>query len=146
MTLAAMLLIAVFLAACGDDEESEAAEPLPKAEFVDQANEICEQGDTEIDQAAEETFTGGRPSPEQIEGFASETLVPSIQGQIDDIEALGAPEGDEEQIQEFLDKAQQALDELEADPSLLAASEGAQDPFAEVNQLADDYGLTACAG
>jgi len=41
----------------------------------------------------------------------------------------------------------QALDEIEADPSLLAASEGgAEDPFAEVNRLANGYGLTACAG
>jgi hypothetical protein len=60
------------------------------------------------------------------------------------IEALPAPSGDTEQVDAIVSAAQQGLDELKADPSLITA-EGQDNPFAEANKLAKQYGLTACA-
>jgi hypothetical protein len=42
-------------------------------------------------------------------------------------------QGDEEQVSAFLDSAQQALDKVEKDPSLI--SQRGQDPFAETTKL-----------
>jgi hypothetical protein len=79
------------------------------------------QGDKELDQAGAQAFGKGRPSKQEIEQFASDTLVPNIQGQIDDVRALPPPQGDEEQVSAFLDSAQQALDKVEQDPSRFSA-------------------------
>ena len=111
-----------------------------------QANAICKQGGDEIDEAATEAFGKSRPSPEEIEQFTTETLVPNVQQQIDDLSALGAPEGDEAQVQEILDSAQSALEEVEADPTGVTEQPNGDDPFAETNRLATAYGLDECAG
>ncbi len=71
-------------------------------------------------------------------------MVPTIQGEIDGIKALGAPEGDEEQVTAITDAAQTALDQASDDPSLLTS--GDADPFKEANDLANAYGLTECGG
>jgi hypothetical protein len=68
--------------------------------------------------------------------------VPSIERQIDEIRALGLPEGDEDAVAEFLDTADAALDATRSDPKLL--TEG--DAFAEVSKQADAIGIGACGG
>ena len=111
-----------------------------KEEFVAQANEICEEGNAELDAAAQESFGQGLATPEDHNAFAMETLVPNVQGQIDDISALGIPEGDEEVVNAFLDEAEGILDQLERDPESFSGN-----PFEQVNQDFAAYGLTACA-
>jgi hypothetical protein len=47
------------------------------------------------------------------------------------------------EVKAFLDEAQSALDEAKADPVRFASSD---DGFNKANRLANDYGLTDCAG
>ena len=67
-------------------------------------------------------------------------LVPNIRGQLEDIRALGFPEDDEDTVDSALSAADDVLDEVEADPSILLSA----DPFADVNTALNDYGLTEC--
>lgn len=148
-----VLVMAAVVIGCGGDEGSdESSEPAQenaptKEEFIAEADQICADGDAEIDQAAEEAFGQGPPSPEEGEQFIAETVLPSIQTQVDGIRDLTPPEGDEETITEFLDTAQSAVDEAEQDPSALAegGQGGAGNPFGETQQLAADYGFENCA-
>lgn len=138
---------ALALAACGDDDSSDSSsdsssEALTKTEFVDQANAICAEGNKEIDAGANEVFSGGKPSETDIETFVNDTLLPSVTDQVDQISQLPPPEGDEDQVQEILDAAQQGIDDAKADPQGFQQA----DPFAEANQLATDYGMTECGG
>jgi hypothetical protein len=55
---------------------------------------------------------------------------------------LSPPEADEARVEEILNKAQAAVDTLNANPALLAQDDG----FDESDRLANEYGLTACAG
>lgn len=140
------LLLSVCLVAtgCGGDDggdDEKAAEPLSKADFVTQADEICADGNAEIEAEAE-AFPD-EPSEEEIAQFADDILIPNIQGQHDDIDALGAPEGDEDDVQAVLDALQEGIDAVEADPNTLLSSD---DPFTEANDLAGAYGLEECAG
>ena len=66
-----------------------------------------------------------------------------MQEQIDEIRDLGAPSGDEDEVEAFLAATEEALEKTEADPGLLATP-GAN-PFREADQLLIDYGLAACA-
>ncbi|MGH3993052.1 MAG: hypothetical protein ACRDSN_11400 [Pseudonocardiaceae bacterium] len=157
-TLLAVLLaaaIAAVAAGCGgDDDDDETATTattgasggaLTKDAFVTAADGVCAQGDKQIDQAAQQEFGGGgEPSTAEQERFFTDTVLPNIQNQIDGIRALAPPEGDEEQVTTILDAAQDAIDESEQDPSVITG--GGEDPFAEANRLAEEYGLKDCGG
>jgi hypothetical protein len=153
LAIAALSLVA---AGCGGDDTTTvetgvsgatgaSGAPLSTQEFVSQGQDICAAGNKELDQAANQTFSGGKPTQAEIEQYATETAVPSIQGQIDDIRALQPPESIASDVDAFLNDAQDALDQVEADPQLLAASDKGG-PFADVNDEAVAIGLDQCAG
>jgi hypothetical protein len=150
LLFAGMLAVGLIAAGCGDDGDESSdtgtdtvATALTKEEFLAQGNAICKQGAVEIEGAAEQLFGSGQPTPEQLETFANDTLIPGIRDQIDQIRALAPPEGDEEKVNSMLDKAEDAVAELEANPQ--SAFREGNDPFAEVNRELAAYGLTTCA-
>lgn len=145
------LAAGLIAAGCGSDDNTDkqsfgtsvgsaSTSSLSKAEFIAQAGAICESSNQQLNQAGQ--ALGPNPTPEEVDSFVSDNLVPSIQQQIDDIGALGAPAGDEQTVTAILDAADSALQQIEADPTLITGN--GSDPFAQANQLADDYGLAAC--
>ena len=137
--LAAGLLVA----GCGGDDDDSAPS---KQEFVSEANQICTDGGKQIDKEGQKLFgSGSKPSKKEQEQFVTDTLVPNVQDQIDEIQDLTPPEGDEEQVTAILDSAEAATDEMRADPTAVIEESG-PDPFAKTDKLAKAYGLTACAG
>lgn len=145
--LAALVAMAAFVAGCGsdDDGDSTTAESLTKVEFIKQGDRICEkaneQSETEAEEFAEENdFTLEKASKDQLEEAVSEVLVPNLNGQAEDLEALGAPEGDEEQVEEIIVSLEDAAGEIEDDPSLVFEGEVLKEP----SELAKDYGFEVC--
>jgi hypothetical protein len=116
---------------------------LTQDQWVTQANAICAAGNKETDAAAQDAFGGQQPSQAQIEQYATDVLIPSIQGQIDAIRALTPPEDIADDATAFLDDAETALDQVRDDPSTIAAG-NSDGPFADVSQEAHDLGLTEC--
>ena len=145
LAIAALALVA---AGCGgDDDEGDtgasgatgaSGTPLTHEEFVSQADAICKQGEKELNPVAQ--ALGNSPSQSEIDSFVTDTLVPSIQSQIDAVDALTPPEDEADQVDEFIQTSQDELDALEADPSSLQG-----EPFSDANRLAQDIGLTVCA-
>ncbi len=142
--LVAVMATGLIAAGCGgdDDDAGDGGDALSKTEYVAQGNAICEAGNAETDAAAEELFQGSEPTEAEISSFATDTLVPNIQGQIDDLRALPAPEGDEDTLTGIYDEAELALQDINEDPTLIQGQ--GSDPFAEINTKLKDYGLTAC--
>ena len=135
----ALLATGLLASGCGGDDDE-----LTKAEFLKQGNAICANGNKEIDAAADKAFSSNqRPSNAEVKKFAEDTLIPSVEGQIDDLRDLTPPSADEDQVNAILDEDDTALDETKADPTIVASG---QDPFKKANQLAKSYGLTECAG
>jgi hypothetical protein len=140
---------AIAAAGCGGDDDDNGSgldtSDLSKEEWIVQANQICAEGDREAEAKAETFFAGASeskpPSEEQIAKFTREVAVPGIQAQIDGIRALGAPEGDEDEVEAFLDAGQEGVDAAKEDPAALEG--GALD---EATTLARQYGLEACGG
>jgi hypothetical protein len=158
-------LAAALIAGCGgDDDEEPTTTPteeaatgatgatgaadvsLERAELIEQADEICAEGDRQIDAEAQEVFGGSQQEPPaaEQEAFVTETVIPNIQNQIDQLRDLDPPEEDAEEFTAILDEAQSALDDLEQDPGAFVG--GGEDPFAEVNQRAREFGLRDCGG
>ena len=130
----------------GDDSNSNTTgAPTPtKAEFLQKANAICDAANAQL-QADFEALGTTRPTQAQLERVVTDKLVPSVEAQIGDIRALGAPEGDEDQVKAILDAAGAGIAKVKADPALIASNDG-QDPLKESNELANAYGLTRCGG
>ncbi len=137
VAFAAMGLIA---AGCGGDDDDDGGgsggEALSQEEFLAQGNEICKQGNAELN--ASEGPAGQDEA--SLDAFVTDTLVPNIQGQIDDIRDLTPPEDIADDVTAALDDAQTELDSIADDPSSLS-----DDSFSDVNQQLTDIGLTECA-
>ncbi|HST70115.1 MAG TPA: hypothetical protein VLI94_10700 [Solirubrobacterales bacterium] len=143
--LAAFALLAAVVAGCGSDDDSETTATITKAELIKQGDQICEKANEESEAEAEEfaeenDFTLEKASEEQLEEAVAEVLVPNLNGQIEDIRALGAPEGDEEQVEEILVSLEGAADEIEDDPSVVFEGEVLKEP----SKLAESYGFEVC--
>jgi hypothetical protein len=154
--LAAFALVAALaIAGCGGDDETTSTTTsgvsgatgvsgasLTHEEFVKQADAICLSGDKTLNGAGQSL--GQSPTEADLEGFVDDTVVPALQGQYDAIAALPAPEGEEDQVDDLLSQLQDAIDTLADDPTLITAGDSADGPFADVNQAAQDFGLTEC--
>jgi hypothetical protein len=147
--IAALAAVALVVVGCGttDDGTTEATASLTKAEFIKQGNAICAAGNEELDsqfeEFSEENDIGENEEPSQeLQEEAAETiLVPGVSTQLEELRALGTPEGDGGEADAILTGAEEALEEIEDDPSkAFDAGTG----FDQVNKESREYGLTVC--
>jgi hypothetical protein len=145
---AVVLASALLVAGCGGSDDDSTETALTKQQFIAQADAICKQGNQEIEEGfesfAEENDVPKNQEPSKAQGkeLVETVLVPSIDSQSEDIRALGAPSGDEDEISAMLDSLDEAVEEAEEDPEALFAAKS--DPFGKPNELAQDYGLKVC--
>jgi hypothetical protein len=135
-------LVAVLaVAGCGGGDETSS---LTKAEFVKQGNAVCKEKKSEREDLFQ-TFTkevgSGDVTKADQEALVAEVLQPPYEATIEGLKDLGAPEGDEQQIEAITEAMEKALEKAEANP-LVSLRTNIQ--FAEANALAVKYGLTDC--
>ena len=140
--MAVTLASAVALAGCGGGDESPApAEALTKEEFIAQADAICAASNGKFDADLEDLKAGGEPSQEELMAFYGEEIVSLSKDEATQIDALAAPEGDEEEVDAIVTALNAAVAEVESNPDVIT---GGEDPFQEYGTLAADYGLAEC--
>lgn len=143
--VAAAALVMLVAGCGGGDETTDETVTLTKAEFIKQGDAICKEGNDQSEKEAEEfaeenDFTLEKASDEQLEEAVSEVLVPNLNQQAEEIEALGAPEGDEEQVEEIIVSLEGAAEEIEDEPGIVFDGEVLKEP----SELAEDYGFKVC--
>lgn len=144
--IAAAAVLAALIAGCGGgDETTDETVTLTKAEFIKQGDAICQQGNDRSEEEAEEFaeengFTLEKASDEQLEEAVAEVLVPNLKQQAEEIDALGAPEGDEEQVEAIVVSLEGAADEIADEPGVVFDGEVLEEP----EELAQDYGFKVC--
>ena len=144
--LTALIALGALVTGCGGgDETTDETVTLTKAEFIEQGDAICrkssDQSEKEAEEFAEENdFALEKATNEQLEEAVSEILVPSLNQQAEELDALGAPEGDEETVGEIVVSLEGAADEIEDDPSLVFEGKVLEEP----GELAKEYGFKAC--
>jgi hypothetical protein len=141
--IAAVAAVALVAAGCGsDDSTTDSTASLTKAEFLKQGNAICDAGNKEINAGFNEFLPKGKePSKAELDEAMETVLIPSIAKQIEEIRALGAPEGEEEAVEDFLVGAEEELEKGEEEPASLATEAS----FSKTSQEAKAIGLTSCA-
>lgn len=137
---AAVLLLALLGAGCGGDDEGEA---LTKAQFLKQGNAICKKSEEERGKVIAETsakFSGKEFTLKQQEDLILQVL-PTYENAATKIEELGAPEGDEEKVEEIVKAMEEAAVQVKASPGTALETNV---PFKEANELVEKYGLDSC--
>jgi hypothetical protein len=141
LMLACLAATGLIAAGCGSDDNSGGdsgggGDALSKEDFLAQGNQICKDGNAALN-AADAPAGQDKAS---LDAFVTDTLVPNIQGQIDDLSDLTPPDDIADDVSAALDDAQTELDAISADPSSLS-----DNSFSDVNQELTDIGLTECA-
>jgi hypothetical protein len=138
----------VALGGCGGDEEPAdfspvVVEPLSKVEFLREADRICFASEARIEAAADDLVAGNRePRPAEVERVAIGVVVPALESEVRAIRALGAPEGDERQVEAILAATEEGIAAIERDPRGLL--DGIPAPLGRAQRLAEAYGSRQC--
>jgi hypothetical protein len=135
---------------CGADDEltttTRAAPAISKAEFLREADRICRSGDSQIEAIGDDLYTdvppGERPSPAEVRRFALKVVIPRIRSEIDAIRALGAPKGDEPEVEAILEATEDGIREIRSDPEGIA--DGPPTGFKRAGDLSQRYGSREC--
>lgn len=138
LALTAVVALAAIAAGCGSSNDDSSTSSLTKAAWIAQADAICQQGNQQINQAAHQQFGNQKPTAADVQQFVTGTALPNTQTQVDKIKALGAPSGDEDQVNHILDTVQADIDKAQA------AGDIENTTFADGNALARTYGLKVC--
>ena len=118
----AFVALAFLSAGCGSDDEPDdfspvVSDPLSKVEFLREADRICFASEARIEAAADDLVTGrGEPDPAEVERVATSIVVPALESEVRAIRALGAPEGDEPQVEAILAATEHGIAAIERDP------------------------------
>lgn len=142
MLLALALTGAAIFAGCGsDDSSSDSAEAPTKAEFITQADEICQDSIDTITSESEKQLDE-KSGDEEVLAFAEDTYIPELNSEVEDLQALTPPEGDEETVDEMFSSLEDGVNEISDDPNIVL--EGGESPLADATEKAQAYGLKVC--
>jgi hypothetical protein len=135
-----MLCLLAGLAAtgCGGSDD----DPPTKAAFLTQGNELCKKS------TAQRNVTYNERIQESDSGITTDEIVtdivlPSISETTEELEALGAPKGDEDQIQAIVTGIEDAV--TKSEKKVEKEPDNFEEPFIQVSNLARSYGLVDCA-
>jgi len=145
------LLAAVSLAACAvlagcssnDGAEvvtpTDTAPPLSKAEFLLQANQICDVADSQITSLQNDAGSTADAPPDAatVSPLVAE-ITPIAQGAINRLRSLSPPADAADAVTDGIDEMQSTLDAAQTDPDAII------DPIGIANEELAAYGLTSC--
>lgn len=120
--------------------------PLTKKQFVAQANQICQKGLEEKDEAVNEAREElpaqvlQNPTPKALAILVEQTVIPAYQDLIDQLNQLDAPKGEEAAVEKIVTKYEAGLKIAKALPGKAVD----KNPFEAANQAAEAYGLEMC--
>jgi hypothetical protein len=133
------LAVALVAAGCG----SGGSDPVTKAEYVKEANAVCDRGERERSEAISEygeTTNQSLPQKQLQKGLV-EAALPSYQNLSSELSALPVPKEGAKQVEEFDRAFGAAVEAMEArwhvaidNPAL----------FGEANDIAEKIGATEC--
>lgn len=142
-SLAALLATGALVVGCGGSDDNSTTATLSQSEFVAKATAICKPANQRIEAAAHKYLgTGGPPTPQAFEQFATAAVIPETQTVIDEFNALTPPADSAQAYDAMVAELQSVNDRLKANPQALSQQ---GDPFAKANQLARQTGLDVCA-
>lgn len=128
-------------------ESSVEASALSKDEYLERASAACnKERETfllEVGEFMKRNRSKAKSEAALFTPMIKQVYLPKIEAEITAVRALGAPEGDEAEIEAILVAQQSAVDEVRGAKQLQNFDE-IYPYFAEANQMYRDYGFKAC--
>ena len=133
-----------------------------KRDYIVQADTVCSRQAQVIETEAEVSLgidskdfralpsgeivfkPGRRPSPERIEQFGTEVVIPAFREQLAGLRALTPPRGDEEKVAKIYDAAERGVDRLAAAPAAFNDDGAVRRALTEAQGLGRRYGFYTC--
>lgn len=118
----------------GSDRASQPQEPRERGAGTQKA----------IDDASETSFAnkGQVPTPDELQTFADDVVVPQVQKELDELDDLEPPKDDRERVDDIIKAGREGSERISEVPALLASKD--RNPLNEYAELASGYGLKAC--
>jgi len=137
----ALAAVALVVAGCGGGDETTS---LTRAQFVKQGNAICKKQEDRRSKMILDAVESA-PKDKELPQSAQKALVlqtlPPYEEMAEELEDLGAPEGDEAKIEALVEAMEKAASNIKEEPLQVISNKG---QYEEANDLAVKYGLTEC--
>jgi hypothetical protein len=144
---AAAIVIAFVVAGCGGDSSGTAASSISKEEFIAKADVICKKGTERLQKALfgvlKEQRNLANVSKAEQEKIVTTVMVPSVSREVEELRALGVPDGDEEKVDAIVGALEEGVETAERNPEVVTKSSDAV--FGIASRIAGEYGLKACS-
>jgi hypothetical protein len=144
--IAGLLAVGLLAAGCGGDDDGNTT-PISKAQFVQEADVACKKAGNQIQRDYLAFLKAHADVTEATEAeyaeLVSTVFKPNIEREIAELRALGAPSGDEQKVEAFIEARQESIQIAEAHPRMLL-TEG-EKVTAKSTQIAKEYGLESCS-
>ena len=145
----AAVLAAVAVSGCGGDDgdttyAAGVSRPIAKVQFLREADRICASTNARIE-AAGDDLIGGRsdPPPAEVKRVVLGVAIPALEAEVRAIRALGAPKGDEREVEAIVAATEDGIDEIRADP-VGVVDRGPPAALRRAAQLSRAYGSQEC--
>ena len=144
--LVGVVVLGAVISGCGGGSDSST---VTKAEFVKQADALCAERQKEWktalasynQQVQERNATNKLQVQEEIAtGLLEKEMIPAVSKQLEAMEALPAPEGDEEQVSKMLDTLSKELEKVEGEKNPVYGLAKSHN-FEKFEEEAKKYGL-----
>lgn len=141
-----IVLLAAFASGCGGDSATSSS--LTRPEFIKQANAACAKRHqvwqaslASYNKQVKERNAGTEPQVQEeiATELLEEEMLPALRKQLEALEALPAPEGEEDEVSKMLTTLSQELKKVETDP-IKALAKGHD--FEDFENEAKEYGLS----
>jgi hypothetical protein len=141
--LGAVVMASLILAGCGGGDDETAS--LTRAEFIEQGNAVCKAAEKERGELLQGAEKLNKPG-ETLDKAGKEKLVITVAAKpyrkmAEELEALGAPEGEEERVEAIIEAMKVASQQAEENPIKVLEEIG---PFAKPNKLIEEFGMKGC--
>jgi hypothetical protein len=150
-----LVALALSAAGCGDDDNASGASvvtvetgSLSKQQFIKKVNKLCLDEQTKLYKETVDTLkagskAGARPSNDLYKKTLNTLFIPGMEAQVKEIQAIGAPPGDETEIERILTSLQGALEKGRTLPK--SETVKLQQLLTPGGKMAKKYGIGNCA-
>lgn len=150
IALAAVALVLIVAGCGGGGDTSISTSTLSKEAFIKKADAICKKGSEQMQRGfavylrknKKSIIALRHPSKTDYEGLIEGVLIPTLEEEIKEIRALGAPRGDEKRIEEMLTALEEGIETAETNPK--AVTHSSEAIFGIASRLGKEYGLEVC--
>jgi ABC-type transporter Mla MlaB component len=133
-----------------DSGAAAAKAPLRRPVFIKKATAICNHTTAKVDSEGiaalrkVERESGNSERKAKVE-YIPEWLVPTLEDELAELRSLGAPSGDEKQIDAVFATLEEVVEKAKTEPEkYLYLQVHAKYPYLKVEELATAYGIPEC--